>query len=294
MADPKAVLETKLGKFVRLVSTEPDNGWEEDGDALSQEHFVQYFDEYRSTFEGALRLVDCAACDGISGLEGPTLFAALFGVIDSAKAGFISKAAFKGYFLSKGKVFGFPSEEGSDDGYGEDGFEADPTPVADEEAGGDDGGGYGEDDFEGVTAEPRIGTMEKLGDLYGKLDGTAATEGGADGAADGDYEPDFEQDSKPPPPPAPVAARAAGDDTNASAARGSASAVAACPQPPQLMPPAPAANARALPPRVIVAAPPSDVAVRASVDFLASSSFRPAPVAESPDLQSVKDGQRPY
>jgi hypothetical protein len=26
-----------------------------------------------------------------------------------------------------------------------------------------------------VTAEPRIGTMEKLGDLYGKLDGTATT-----------------------------------------------------------------------------------------------------------------------
>ena len=36
-----------------------------------------------------------------------------------------------------------------------------------------------------VTAEPRIGTMEKLGDLYGKLDGTAATRPTVDHAASG-------------------------------------------------------------------------------------------------------------
>jgi len=186
-------VEAKLAKFVRLVSNEPDNGWEEDNDALTKEQFVQYIEEYRSTFEEDLKLADCAADDGVAGETGASLFEAIFEAIDSSKEGVITKEAFKGHFLSKGHIFGFAAvkvaaEEGeqSDGGYGDD-FEA--PEVSSPVVGPDGDGDYGGDDFD--TPDP---VMAAKGHVS------------ASDTSDDAYEQDFEQDPvQPAPAPAPAA-----------------------------------------------------------------------------------------
>jgi hypothetical protein len=129
----RADVDKLVNKFIRLVTNEPDNGWEEDCDALSKESFALYMEEYRGTFEGALRL---SACVNDASLQGQLLFEAVFDSIDSGGSGALSKAQFRKYFLeSKALEQGLvvagdaSAVEDEDEGYGDDDFEEVPTPV---------------------------------------------------------------------------------------------------------------------------------------------------------------------
>ena len=159
-------VEKLVNKFIRLVSNEPENGWEEDGDALSKDSFSLYMEEYRDTFESALRL---SACVNNDSLEGPSLFDAVYEAIDTSKTDAITKAQFCEYFLvTKARELGLVEVEDSasdeGEGYGDDTFDESPRhPFQSPLSGGGtaesgDDEGYGDDDFEtsqSPAASPR-------------------------------------------------------------------------------------------------------------------------------------------
>lgn len=155
----RAEVDKLVNKFVRLVTNEPDNGWEEDGDALSKESFALYIEEYRSTFEDALRF---SACVNDASLQGQLLFEAVFDSIDSNGSGALSKAQFRKFFLeTKAREQGLVAAgdaslgEDEDEGYGDDDFEEVPTPVVARTGGqtaGSDGGADEEPSSSELTA----------------------------------------------------------------------------------------------------------------------------------------------
>jgi hypothetical protein len=152
-------VEKLVNKFIRLVANEPENGWEEDGDALSKDSFALYMEEYRDTFEEGLRLSSCVNDDA---LEGQLLFDAVYDSIDSNGTDSITKAQFREYFLAtKARELGLnevnesPGGAGDEDeGYGDDIFDESPRPPLHSPLGGSgpadsaDDEGYGDDDFE--------------------------------------------------------------------------------------------------------------------------------------------------
>ena len=152
-----------LDKFIKLVCREEENGWEDGTDAIKKEHFVQYFEELRETFELALRIKECVVHGGCSeSLEGQELFGALYDQIDEDATGTISQDAFKCYFLEKKILLLVDSVRKTDDMGSEanrldirkDGNEIEENYDDDEyedegnEGNGDEDDEYDDDDFE--------------------------------------------------------------------------------------------------------------------------------------------------